>query len=194
MKNDLDELIGRLKHHDKEAFNLLFYMYAEKIFKFSLTFFNAEAEAEEIVQEVFLKIWLKRKTISNPSTFNAYIYTIAKNLIFNNLKKNIYKKKYESYLYSNHQAHQNDTENEVLYEETKQRIEKALDQLPKKRREVFLLSRQEGFKNKEIAEKLNISIKTVESHMSLSLKYLREVLRIHGNKINILAFLIFSSI
>ena len=87
MKNDLDDLIGRLKQNDKEAFNLLFYMYAEKLFKFSLTFFNEETEAEEIVQEVFLKIWLKRKTISDPSTFNAYIYTIAKNLIFNNLKK-----------------------------------------------------------------------------------------------------------
>jgi RNA polymerase sigma-70 factor (ECF subfamily) len=193
MKNDLDELIARLKQHDKEAFNLLFYMYAEKLFKFSLTFFNEEAEAEEIVQEVFLKIWLKRTTISDPSTFNAYIYTIAKNLIFNNLKKNIYKKKYESYLYSNHQAHQNDTENEVLYEETKQRIERALDLLPKKRKEVFFLSRQEGLKNKEIAEKLDISIKTVETHMSLSLKYLREILHVDGDKLMILSFLLLSS-
>ncbi len=177
MKNDLDDLIGRLKQHDKEAFNLLFYMYAEKIFKFSLTFFNQEAEAEEIVQEVFLKIWLKREKITDPSTFNAYIYTMAKNLIFNNLKRNVYRKKYNSYLYANYSAHQNDTENEVIYEETKQRIEQALDKLPKKRKKVFLLSRQEGLKNKEIAEKLDISIKTVETHMSLSLKYLREVLR-----------------
>ena len=177
MKNDLDDLIGRLKQNDKEAFNLLFYMYAEKLFKFSLTFFNEAAEAEEIVQEVFLKIWLKRKKITNPSTFNAYIYTMAKNMIFNNLKKNVYRKKYNSYLYANHNTHQNDTENEVIYEETKQRIEQALNKLPKKRKEVFILSRQEGLKNKEIAEKLDISIKTVETHMSLSLKYLREVLR-----------------
>ncbi len=188
MKNDLDDLVGRLKNNDKEAFNLLFYMYAEKIFKFSLTFFNAEAEAEEIVQDVFLKIWLKRTTISNPSTFNAYIYTIAKNLIFNNLKKNIYKKKYESYLYSNYKAHQNDTENEVLYEETKKRIDSALRQLPKKRKEVFLLSRREGLKNKEIAEKLSISIKTVETHMSLSLKYLKEVLHNDGSILLIMGY------
>lgn len=194
MKNDLDELIARLKQNDKEAFNLLFYMYAEKIFKFSLTFFNDEAEAEEIVQEVFLKIWLKRNTISDPSTFNAYIYTIAKNLIFNNLKKNIYKKKYETYAYANQQTHKNYTENEVLYEETKQRIEIALDQLPKKRKEVFLLSRREGLKNREIAEKLEISIKTVETHMSLSLKYLREVLHFDVDKMKMLFFLIFCSI
>jgi len=177
MKNDFDDLIGRLKQSDKEAFNLLFYMYAEKLFKFSLTFFNEEAEAEEIVQEVFLKIWLKRKNITNPSTFNAYIYTMAKNMIFNNLKRNVYRKKYNSYLYANHAAHQNDTENEVLYEETKLRVEQALSKLPKKRREVFLLSRQEGLKNKEIAKQLDISIKTVETHMSLSLQYLRKVLR-----------------
>ncbi len=194
MKNDLDDLIERLKQNDKEAFNLLFYMYAEKIFKFSLTFFNREVEAEEIVQEVFLKIWLKRKTISDPSTFNSYIYTIAKNLIFNNLKRNIYKKKYDSYLYANHQAQQNVTENEVIYEETKQRIERALAQLPKKRKEVFLLSRRDGLKNKEIAEKLDISIKTVETHMSLSLKYLRGILHVDSDKLMMLAFLILFNI
>lgn len=176
MKNDLDDLISRLKQHDKEAFNLLFYMYAEKLFKFSLSFFNNETEAEEIVQEVFLKIWLKRETISNPSTFNAFIYTIAKNLIFNNLKRNIYRKKYESFLYSNPQQGLNYTENEVLHEETKRRVQNALDSLPKQRKKVFLLSRKEGLKNKEIAEKLDLSVKTVETHMSLTLKYLKQVL------------------
>ncbi|MCG8310097.1 MAG: RNA polymerase sigma-70 factor [Cytophagales bacterium] len=173
MINDLDDLIGRLKKDDKEAFNLLFYMYAEKLFKFSLTFFNDEAEAEEIVQEVFLKIWLNRQAIRNPATFNSYIYTIAKNLIFNNLKKNIYKKKYESFFYSNGEKYRNDTENEVFYEETRRMIDKALDQLPRKRKEVFLMSRRDGLKNREIAEKLDISIKTVETHMSLTLKYLK---------------------
>ena len=178
MKNDLDDLIGRLKKDDKEAFNLLFYMYADKLFKFSLTFFNDEAEAEEIVQEVFLKIWIKRHAIKDPFSFNAYIYTIAKNMIFNNLKKNVYKRKYESYQYNTKQRHENSTENEVIYEETKQRIEVALNKLPKKRKEIFLMSRRDGLKNREIAEKLDISIKTVESHMSLTLKYMRDILQI----------------
>lgn len=189
MKNDFDDLIGRLKQNDKEAFNLLFYMYAEKLFKFSMTFFNTTDEAEEIVQEVFLKIWSNRKSISNPSTFNAYIYTIAKNLIFNNLKKNIYKKKYESYLYSNPQPNQNDTENEVIYEETLNQIETALDLLPKKRKEVFLLSRRDGLKNKEIAEKLDISVKTVETHMSLSLRFLKEILRLDDDQLKMITLI-----
>jgi RNA polymerase sigma-70 factor (ECF subfamily) len=176
MKNDLDDLINRVKRDDSEAFDLLFYMYAEKIFKFSLTFFNNEIEAEEIVQEVFLKIWLKRKTITDPITFNAFIYTIAKNLIFNNLKKNVYRKKYEYYIYANRQIGRNETESHLLQEETKKRIEISLNALPKKRKKVFLLSRQEGLKNKEIAERLNLSIKTVETHISLSLKYLRKIL------------------
>ena len=140
MKNDLDELVCRLKQHDKEAFNLLYYMYAEKIFKFSLTFFSNEAEAEEVVQEVFLKIWLKRETITDPTTFNAFTYTIAKNLIFNNLKRI-----------------------NIFY---------------KQRRKVFLLSRMEGLKNREIAEQLDISLKTVETHMSLTLKHLRSTLQV----------------
>lgn len=182
MKNDLDDLVSRLKQRDSEAFNLLFFMYAEKIFKFSLTFFNNETEAEDIVQEVFLKIWLKRETIADPTTFNAFIYTIAKNLIFNNLKKNVYRKKYEGYLYSKSHEGRNYTENVVLHEETKRRIEMALNVLPKKRKKVFLLSRQIGLKNREIADQLNISIKTVETHMSLTLRYLREVLQVDVNQ------------
>ncbi len=194
MKNDFDDLIGRLKQNDKEAFNLLFYMYAEKLFKFSMTFFNSTSEAEEVVQEVFLKIWVNRKSISNPSTFNSYIYTIAKNLIFNNLKKNVYKKKYESYLYTNPRPHLNDTENEVIYEETLQQIEAALDQLPKKRKEVFLLSRRDGLKNKEIAEKLEISIKTVETHMSLSLKFLKDTLRLDDDHLKMITLMVILSL
>ena len=178
MKNDLDDLIIRLRHDDREAFNLLFYMYAEKLLKFSLTFFNSEEEAEEIVQEVFIKIWIKRQSIKDPASFNAYIFTIAKNMIFNGLKKNIYRKKYEIYQYNKHHSFQNTTENQVLYQETRKRLEHALDQLPKKRKEVFLLSRRDGLKNREIAEKLDLSIKTVESHMSLTLKFLKKVFKI----------------
>jgi RNA polymerase sigma-70 factor (ECF subfamily) len=178
MKNDLDDLIIRLRQDDKEAFNVLFYMYAEKLQKFSMTFFSKAEEAEEIVQDVFIKIWVKRKNINNPASFNAYIYTIAKNMIFNSLKKNIYHKKFETFQYNTKQAFQNTTENDVLYQETRQRLESALEQLPAKRREVFLMSRRYGLKNKEIAEKLDISLKTVESHMSLSLKFLKEVFRI----------------
>jgi RNA polymerase sigma-70 factor (ECF subfamily) len=175
MKNDLDDIIGRLRRDDREAFNLLYYMYAEKIYKFSLTFFNRQADAEEVVQEVFVKIWMNRSSIIDPSTFNAYIYTIAKNLIFNNLKKNIYRKKYESYYLIFGTIQEQTTENDVLYEEARKRLDNALEKLPEKRKEVFLLSRRDGLKNAEIADKLNVSIKTVETHMGLALKYLRDV-------------------
>jgi RNA polymerase sigma-70 factor (family 1) len=177
MKNDLDDLVSRLKQDDKEAFNMLFYLYAEKLHKFSLTFFIGEAEAEEVVQDVFVKIWLKRYTIHDPKTFNSFIYTIAKNLIYNNLKRSVYRRKYEHYQMHNLREGHNDLENEMIYSEMKIRLEAALAQLPKKRREIFILSRNEGLKNREIAEKLDISIKTVETQMSLTLKYLKEIFK-----------------
>lgn len=177
MKNDLDDLILRLKQDDREAFNTLFYLYAEKLYKFGLTFFIGESEAEEIVQEVFVKIWLKRDTISDPKTFNSFIYTIAKNLIFNHLKRNIYRRKFEHYQMQNLNEGHNDLENEMRYEEMKTRLVTALERLPKKRKEIYLLSRKDGLKNKEIAERLEISIKTVETQMSLTLKYLKEVFK-----------------
>ncbi len=182
MRSDLDNLIVRLKQNDKNAFNALFYMYADKLYKFGLSYFHDHAEAEEVVQEVFLKIWLNRNTITDASTINAYIFTIAKNLIFNNLKKKVHDEKYRLY-YQEKLEEVNSIDDRVNYNDTEQIIKDAINQLPKKRKLVFLLSRKVGLKNKEIARRLNISIKTVETHMTLSLKHLKEALYLKSDKI-----------
>jgi len=189
MLDNLDHLINRLKQDDKEAFNSIFYCYVDKLHRLGMSYFNLREEAEEIVQEVFLKIWLKRHSIRDATTFNAYIFTIAKNLIFNNLKKKIHQQKYRSYL-SCHQPTEYTTDNDIIFEETDQLIQSALKQLPKKRKLVFLLSRKVGLKNKDIAKRLNISIKTVETHMTLSLKHLKEAVTLNESKICLLLFLV----
>ncbi len=178
MKNDLDDLINRLQKSDKEAFNILFYLYADKILNFAKSFYNDQADAEEVVQEVFLRIWLKRTEITNPKSFNAYIFTISKNFIFNNLRKIFHKKKYQEYAYKARSAGENTTLNDYYFEEMVHAINEFIDQFPPKRREVFLLSRKQGLTNQEIAEKLKISIKAVEYHISHSLKSLRKSLNI----------------
>ena len=178
MKNDLDDIVGRLNKGDKKAFGMLFLMYAEKIAKFSRSFYTDNSDAEEIVQEVFLKIWIKRKEIKDPKTFNAYIYTIAKNLIYNNLKRKVYRTRYYSYLKASHSYHANLVEESFKFNELENTIRQVIEELPVKRKEIFLLSRNEGLSNKEIAQKLNISLRTVETHIYLALKHIKRVLKL----------------
>ena len=186
MKNDLDDLVCRLKQDDKGAFNTLFYMYAKKVFNFALTYYNDEQDAEEIVQEVFLKVWIKRHFITNPKTFNALVFTMAKNLVYNHLKRNVYKKRYQDYALRDADRLKNTTENEVHYQDLKHHLDQLIAKLPPKRKETFLLSRKHGYTNKEIAEEMNVSLKTVETHISLAIKYLREALHIDTDTILVL--------
>ena len=183
MRCELEDLIVRLKLEDREAFTALFYLYADKLHRFAKSYLYDSEEAEEIVQEVFLKIWLKRNAITDASTFDAYLFTIAKNLIFNVLKKKVHSNKYKESL-KNKPKFENSTDNQVIFNETEKMIKQAVEQLPKKRKLVFILSRKVGLKNHEIAEKLNLSIKTVETHMSLSLKHLKNALTLNSNRIN----------
>ena len=178
MKNDLDEIVSRLNNGDKKAFGMLFLMYADKLAKFSKAFYTDDSDAEEIVQEVFLKIWVKRKEIKDPKTFNSYIYTIAKNLIYNNLKRKVYRTRYYSYLKSSFSFHTNPVEESLKLKELENAIRQIIKDLPSKRKEIFLLSRNEGLSNKEIAKKLNISLRTVETHIYLALKHIKKILKL----------------
>lgn len=178
MKNDLDDIVKRLNEGDKKAFGILFMMYADKLFKFSRSFYADDSDAEEIVQEVFLKIWVKREQITDPGTFNAYIYTIAKNLIYNNLKRKVYSRRYYSYLKTSRSDHANLVEESFKFNELEETVQQIIMELPTKRKEIFLLSRNEGLSNKEIAQKLNISLRTVETHIHLALKHIKKILRV----------------
>lgn len=187
MRSDDDLLLSQLKKGDKEAFDKLFYRYAGKIFNFAKSFCNDDADAEEVVQETFLRIWLKRDTITNFKSFDAYIFTISKNFVFNNLRKSFHRKKYQQHLGKSSLPGENTTLNDFHFEETNLAITAIIDQFPPKRREVFLLSRKQGLTNKEIAEKPEISTKAVEYHISHSLGYLKQSLGQHpGNTLILL--------
>ena len=178
MKNDLDDIVKRLNEGDKKAYGMLFLMYADKLYKFSRSFYADDRDAEEIVQEVFMKLWINRKGIKDPGTFNAYIFTIAKNLIYNNLKRRVYSKKYYSYLKNAHSYHANLVEESFNFNELENAVRRVIEGFPAKRKEIFLLSRNEGLSNKEIAQRLNLSLRTVETHIYLALKHIKKTLDI----------------
>lgn len=190
MEKDLKSLAVLLKQGNGDAFCELFKLYHTKIYFFCRHYHLCKEEAEEIVQETFMKLWLKREDIDVSCNIQSFIYTIAKNQILNAFKRKIYQKAAHEYLSSQQSYYQ--MEQDIICNDLKKILDKAINGLPRKRKEIFNLSRNKGLSNKEIAEKLDISIKTVETQMRLSLQHLRQVFRESNETLISVSFIIFS--
>ena len=172
--------VGALKNDDYEAFNVLFRKYAEQIYAFALGITKQSFAAEEITQIVFLKVWEKRLTIDEHLSFKSFLFSVAYHEIISWLRKEKSEKLKVNKFVTAENYSSNETEIKIEFHNLEGITNQVIDSFPEKRREIFKLSREQGFSNKEIARELNISIKTVESHMTLALKILREKL---GNSI-----------
>lgn len=169
--NDQDLLIA-LKKGNKQAFNTLFRKYYQSLCRFALTFLNEEALAEEAVQNTFMYLWEKRQKYEISESFKAYLHRSVYNEC---LRIRKWQKK-RSEVESNYALllPEEWTDNEQQqWHEIKPVINKAINQLPQKCRDIFLMRRQEGLSNQEIADYLNISVKTVENQMTIAIKKLR---------------------
>ena len=170
-------LVARLKEGDVDSFDALFLHYSNKLFWFVYGYLKSKEEAEETIQDIFLKIWEQRSDLDENKSFNSYLFTIAKNQVFNILRKKVSERKYISSQANAEQLAYNPIEDGLRLLEITQISNKAIDQLPPRRKMVFQLSRDKGMSHQEIANHLGISIKTVENHMSLAIKFLKDYLR-----------------
>jgi len=167
-------LFEQIKAGSKPDFDALFRLYYNDLCRFAVFLSCSSEDAEEIVQELFFKLWLNRKNIQIKTSAKSYLFASVRNAVLNSLKHEQIKNKYieaEKYGYSN-TCNDDLNVNEEIYK----KIDEVIEQMPEKRREVFKLCKIEAYKYKEIAEKLNISVKTVENHMGEALKFLREKL------------------
>jgi len=167
-----EEIILRLKREDKSAMDELFQYYYPRLFHFSRSILKMENEID-ILQDVFVKIWLNRFKIGNTATFNSYIFTITKNEVLNFLRSKLKDQKFKDELFLRSVAEEYQNPNSLEFKEIKAGIDKIVEGLPEKRRQVFILSRTEGLSNKEIALQMNISEKTVEDHITHAIKHLK---------------------
>lgn len=166
------KLVKKLKRGCHQSFTTLFHLYAKKLYNFSFKYTQSHAESEEIVQEVFLKIWNKRDTINPKLSFNAFLITIAKNHIFNRIKKEASRKQYREQIEQSDLV-TNETESKVIFADLEQIAKSKIEGLPPKRKQIFLLRRDSGLSIKEIAEKLGIAESTVENQMNKAIKTLK---------------------
>jgi RNA polymerase sigma-70 factor (ECF subfamily) len=166
-------LIDKVREGDNKAFEELYYKYSEKLFYFTIRYLKTKEDAEGLVQEIFIKIWENRASLKKGLSFNAYLFTIARNAIFNIHRKRLNENAYKEYLRNYIDEYHNKTENDVILSDMKKRFDKKIEKLPPQRKLVFQLSRTNGLSYSEISKKLHISEKTVEAHMRLALKTLR---------------------
>jgi len=169
------ELVKSLSNGDIKAFNDLFQIYGNRIFRFALGYLKSVPDAEELVQDVFLKIWDKKFELKENLSFKAYIFTIA----FNIIRKHFIKKALTIKYFEQQVIEEFDlsTTQNIDFRSTKKTIDHFVDQLPPRRKEVFIKSRIDGCTIKEIAEELGTSPKTVENQLSEALKFIREHLK-----------------
>lgn len=169
-------LFEKIKTDDEKAFERLFRHYYPHLCLYATQILKNPLAAEEIVQELFVRLWERRKETEIESSLKNYLLRAVKNLCLNFIKHNQIKNEYFQKILAENEPISSD-DNFENQTELFQIIEKSISELPAKRREIFRLSRQEGLKYREIAEKMNISIKTVETQMGLAMKTLREKLR-----------------
>jgi RNA polymerase sigma-70 factor (ECF subfamily) len=171
------ELLRKLRDGDSFAFEVLFYKYRSKVKGFSVRLVPAQIDPEEIVQEVFVNLWLKKEHLNPDKDIQSYLFAIAKNLILDHLKSAVNRK-----LYFVSEHFQKDLPVDEGFEITseqnaEEKLQELINQIPERRREIFRLSRFEGLSYKQIAEKLHISENTVDSQIRNALAFLRKEFR-----------------
>lgn len=175
--NKEEDLLLRIRKGDEVAFELLFYRYKGKIYDFVRRSLPAGEDAESMVQDVFTKLWINRHLLDPDKSLNAFLYRIARNEIFGHLRKVLVKRKYMEDLSFSLEGPVETTQRQIEYQELAALVAKLVEAMPERRRQVFLMSREEGLSYREIAVQLGISENTVDSQIRKALDFLKENLR-----------------
>lgn len=175
------EIVKGLQRGDEKSFEQIFHRYFELLFNYAKSYVIDKEIARELVQETFLKLWEIKTQLKTNTNIQALLFTITHNNSLNYIKRLLAKKKYIEYNKKIHYEVQlnyfalNDTTSEkIIFDELNEKIEIAINNLPPKCKEAFELSRFKELKYKEIAESMNISVKTVENHISEALKRIQQ--------------------
>lgn len=170
------QLVTLLKQGDADAFEKVFYGFSDRLYYFAMRYLRSQHDAEEIVQDVFVKLWENRENLNENLSFSGYLFTIARNTIFNQNRKKVNEQAYHEYVRGFLENTTSKTEDDLIYSDIKSMIDKVVDELPPQRKLIYKLSRESGLSYREIAEQLNLSERTVEAHIRLALKTLTQVI------------------
>ncbi len=176
-KNSDSELLLRLGSEDKEAFSRIYYQYKDKLYGFAYGLTNSVENSEDLVHDVFLKLWQNRKSAAKIENLNAWLFRIAQNQFIDAVRK--FSK--SILVFSEYLKNQEETDNitpvdVLITKELKEVLEEAVRHLPPQQREIFCLHREQGLRHAEIANKLNLSVSTTQNHINQAFANIRRYL------------------
>ena len=175
-KSDDSYLVLQLQNNEVEAFNALFNKYNSKLYRFAFSLLKNSEDAKEIVQEVFFRIWKKRNEIDSTKSFKSFLFSFSYNLIVDQLRLRLKDQEYRKFLKTHFESKKIEISDNLDYDKIVEQIRHAVDQLPVRRKQVYILSREVGLSHNEIAERMGITVKTVENQITLALKHLKNSL------------------
>lgn len=171
-------ILDALKRSDTKVYKELFSKYSKSLFYYACKFVSDDV-ARDMVQDVFMVLWTQRNSLSISTSLNNYLFGVTRNKCLKQIREqsargneSVLSEKEALYYETN-----SDSIHSIIEQELSDKYQQALQQLPPKCLEVFLMSRQQELRNKEIAAKLDISEKAVEKHISKALKHLRQALK-----------------
>jgi RNA polymerase sigma-70 factor (ECF subfamily) len=182
------ELMREIRADNMFAFDALYGRYSKRLLKFAFSILKSVEEAENILQDVFLNLWEKRHNVEKDSSVRYYIFTITYNSAISIIRKKAREIQFLDYLKSLQDLNQDPPSLEFEFNELTKALNTIIDHLPQRQKEVYILHKKEGLKYQEIAKRLNISVNTIETHMSRALKTIHEKL----GKSSLLAILFYS--
>ena len=159
---------------DISDFERLFKSLYSRLCSYANLFLNDPDAAEDVVQEVFFKLWKNRNELSIHTTIKSYLFRAVRNGCMNVIDHISVREAYKIVNEEDMKSSEGNMVNETIVSELEQRIRETIDQLPAERRKIFIMSRFDGLKYREIADQLNLSVKTVENQMYQALRFLRE--------------------
>ncbi len=184
------DLLINIAEGNQQAFCNLFELFKQKVYSYSFHFTRSSFTAEEITQEVFMKIWVSRESMAAVENIDAWISTVTRNLCFNYLKKMALEKRVNRVIAQKDVTAEENVDQYIAYKDQLSLLDAALDQLSPQQKLIFRLNRDQGLKNEEIASRLNLSPNTVKTHMVSALRKIRHFLKTHPSHIIILLLLL----
>jgi RNA polymerase sigma-70 factor (family 1) len=171
-----EELMQEIKADNMFAFDILYKKYSKRIYKFGYSILKSTEDSENLIQDIFLNLWENRQNMRQDSSIKSYLFTVTYNSAITVIRKKVREGVFIDYLKSLQEINEAPVNVEIEFKELTYKLDEIINGLPQRQKEVYLLHRDKGLKYSEIAERLNLSVNTIENHMSRALKTIREKL------------------
>jgi len=186
-KNQESQLIEQLRNGSKEAFRKLFDAYGPKIHAFAFSYLKNSDDADEHLQDVFLKLWEKRAELDTSKNIKSYLFKICINLIYDCFRRKSIEQAYLKRSVKTNSEFGDNTWQQVVYDDMQKNLQQLILGMPEQRQRIFRLSKEDGLTNEEISNQLHLSKRTVENQLYRAVSYLKN--KLEPGSVPVLLFL-----